>query len=235
MLLADYDHRFRAFIDVDSDGQAEATTVLTDPVKGAPPLYEYGYVGLESTAEPLAVEGETVLFTTQWLHGPAFYLTHTWSRCDVAGENCIDIPGAVGMSYTFTALDVGKRIKANAVASDAFGSASGTVEAGRVVVANAPINSSPPQVAGSVGIGNTLTTSTGIWAGTGTIEYSYRWERCTPACGSCNALAGSTSTSYTITGADSAAALRSVVTGRIGIADAVATSACTAPVPVRVP
>jgi hypothetical protein len=43
---------------------------------------------------------------------------------------------------------------------------------------SAPVNTVAPSVSGSVHVGQTLTATTGTWAGSG-LSYAYQWQRCT--------------------------------------------------------
>ena len=63
--------------------------------------------GSELTAEPGTWSGTAPLdFTYQWL------------RCNAAGQNCVEIPGADGESYVLTAGDVGSTIKVRVTAAN---------------------------------------------------------------------------------------------------------------------
>lgn len=59
-----------------------------------------------------------------------------------------------------------------------------------------PVNTAAPAITGTVLVGQTLTCSSGTWTGTGTITYAYQWLRDGAA------IAGATSSSYTLVVAD---------------------------------
>jgi hypothetical protein len=96
--------------------------------------------------------------------------------------------------------------------------------------ADPPSNTAPPAVTGYVGIGLTLTASTGTWANNPQ-SFAYAWQRCDPSGNNCAPIGGATSASYTITGADSGATLAVVVTATDADGSASAASAATGVVP----
>jgi hypothetical protein len=79
------------------------------------------------------------------------------------------------------------------------------------VQAAPPSNTSPPTIAGSPQLGATLTATTGTWSGNPS-SYAYQWRRCDTSGGSCAAIAGATSSTYTLAGADVGATIRVAVT-----------------------
>src|SRR5207253_1824047 len=77
------------------------------------------------------------------------------------------------------------------------GSASTSVQA-----ATAPSASSPPTISGTPEQGRTLTASSGSWAGSAPIVFSYKWQRCDPDGSGCAAIASATPQTYLLTTAD---------------------------------
>ena len=75
-----------------------------------------------------------------------------------------------------------------------------------------PTNSVPPTISGTPHVGAILTANAGTWAGSGAITYTYQWLRCDGVGGSCAAIIGQTSATYTVTGIDASATLRATVT-----------------------
>lgn len=96
---------------------------------------------------------------------------------------------------------------------------------GRTYVANAthstvdriapalPALSAAPTPNGMTTQGQTLSATPGTWANAPT-SYSYAWERCDAGGGACASIAGAGGSSYTLTGDDAAATIRSLVTAR---------------------
>jgi hypothetical protein len=56
-----------------------------------------------------------------WKANPSPAVEHRWVRCDAAGANCADIPGATGADYTVTEADMGHSIRFRNIATDSDG------------------------------------------------------------------------------------------------------------------
>ena len=57
-----------------------------------------------------------------WMSGPpAPTIQRQWRRCDTAGANCSDIPGATAATYTVTDADLGRTLRFRNVATDTDG------------------------------------------------------------------------------------------------------------------
>jgi hypothetical protein len=169
----------------------EAPTWPAVPVAASPP-----------SVSGSARQGQTLSESHgAWSNAPNFY-AYQWQDCDAGGANCIAIAGATGQTYTLTAADVGQTISVQEVASNAGGSglpASSLPSA--LVLPVPPSNAAPPSVSGATTEGQTLTESHGSWSNNPT-SYSYQWEDCDSAGGSCTAIAGATGHSYTLTSGD---------------------------------
>ncbi|MFM9019245.1 MAG: hypothetical protein ACKORG_07360 [Actinomycetota bacterium] len=80
----------------------------------------------------------------QWNYAPTAY-THAWQRCNgTDGATCTDIPGATSASYSVTADDVGRGLRARVVATNLNG-------ASVPVTSNIVTNDSPPSNSISLG------------------------------------------------------------------------------------
>src|SRR5438034_2558731 len=97
-----------------------------------------------------------------------------------------------------------------------------------------PLNTSAPTISGNAIRGQTLTASTGAWAGPNS-QYSYQWNRCDGAGNTCVALAGAVNFTFLTSDADVSRTLRVSVTAtnKNGSTSATsnATSAVSAPAP----
>lgn len=99
----------------------------------------------------------------------------------------------------------------------------------------APQPVSAPTVAGSPGVGETLTASPGVWDGRD-LSYGYQWERCTgDSVDSCEPIVSAVSPTYVVGGEDAGDLLRvSVVARNTGGASRPAASAPSPVVPPAV-
>ena len=115
-----------------------------------------------------------------------------------------------------------------AAAGAALALVTGPGAAAQTPPAGQPVNREAPVVTQS---GTTLTTSDGTWVGA-TRPFTYEWLRCADASpASCLVVPGETRATYTITGLDAGARLRSRVTGSNPAGSSTAVSAPTAAVP----
>ena len=68
--------------------------------------------------------------------------------------------------------------------------------------AQAPVNSGAPQISGTTAVGETLTTTSGLWSFTPE-SFVYQWSRCSSQLlSSCNVIPGATSATYKLTESD---------------------------------
>jgi hypothetical protein len=101
--------------------------------------------------------------------------------------------------------------------------------AARMAAELAPKNVALPVVSGSPQVGETLTSSSGLWNGNPT-RLSYRWQRCNASGAGCAAIAGATAQTYTLMQADAGSRIRVSVTARNGYGSTSVESAATAAV-----
>jgi hypothetical protein len=97
-----------------------------------------------------------------------------------------------------------------------------------VAGSGAPTNTKAPSISGQARDGQTLDADRGTWSGTTPITYTYQWQRCDSAGGSCAAVTGATNDKYTLTTADIGSRLRVQVTATNTGGSANATSDATA-------
>ena len=180
-----------------------------------------------------AVEGQTLSASPgEWSGAPAPSYTYQWERCDSGGEECSDIEGATSSTYRLGAVNVGNTLRVRVVATNAASSAiasssaTGPVESTGAV---APSNTESPSISGSHEDGQTLSVSSGAWAGTGPLSYGYQWQSCNEAGSDCEAIVGATSVKYTLGPTDEQTRVRVLVTasGPGGRAHAVSEASAT--------
>jgi hypothetical protein len=112
-----------------------------------------------------------------------------------------------------------------AIAAFAVGAAFGRPGSG-LAAGNAPVNTGTPTISGAAQEGQTLAVSNGSWDGSPT-SYTYAWARC-DSTGSCSAITGATSATYTATTDDVGDTLQATVTATNAGGSTQATSAPSA-------
>ena len=108
-------------------------------------------------------------------------------------------------------------------------SGSALAAAGRTA-ASPPANSSLPTIGGTAREGQTLTASSGAWAGTTPISYAYQWQRCNSSGSNCGSIGKATSQNYVVSNGDVARTIRVEVTATNADGKNQALSAATAAV-----
>jgi hypothetical protein len=145
---------------------------------------------------------------------PMAYLRQ-WRRCDSGGGACEDIASADGARYTATEADVGHTLRVRVDASNGAGNATAVSGPTAVVAAIAPaFGGTAPVIDDTTpAVGETLHVSDGSWTGSGPLEMSYQWRRCTTtALNTCTNIALATASAYTVTADDATKRLRVTVT-----------------------
>ena len=141
--------------------------------------------------------------SNQTINGNPYDLQEEWSNLDNAGGNgCVQklhgTPSAPAQGESGPLLPgVGPVMHTNTTYAIYWLPTSG--------------NTSPPTVAGTAAVNQTLTTTNGTWSGAPT-GFSIQWQRCTTAGTSCVNISGATAAAYKLTTADAGRALRSTVT-----------------------
>ncbi len=152
-----------------------------------------------------------------WDGGKPLAFTFQWRRCDAAGANCVDIPGATRESYRPTKDDVGHSLRVRVTAATATATVK-TNAPPTVAVSPAgtrpsarPANVGAPVVLGVHQVGQKLTTSAGSWTGAPK-KFTYRWQRCDANGLNCVPIANARHAAYTTTPDDLGVVLAVVVT-----------------------
>ena len=78
-----------------------------------------------------------------WTGSEPITYAFQWRRCDTAGNNCVDIASATGLTYTLGAADIGARVLIRVSATNAYGNAAQRSWLSAIVV-SAPINIDRP-------------------------------------------------------------------------------------------
>ncbi len=158
--------------------------------------------GLSKEGEIITVENGT------WSGFPIPTFAYAWQRCSAANV-CSTINSATTSTYKLTFEDAGYSIKATVKATNTVGSVSVTTNAITGVIGSM----SPfliPQVSGNASRGQTLESDSGIWAGTKTTDFLFKWQRCSSTLPtSCVDIAGAQTNKYLVSALDQGKYLRS--------------------------
>src|SRR5207244_11191044 len=92
---------------------------------------------------------------------------------------------------------------------------------------SAPANTARPTISGTAQQGQILTAQVGTWSNSPT-SYAYQWRRCDSSGANCADIAGATSSSYGVVGADVDSTLAVGVTASNSAGSSTAFSAPTA-------
>ena len=174
-----------------------------------------------------AAVGDTLSIDPGTFSGPDGAVIAIVERC--AQAECVPASdqhtgSATPTSYTVTSADAGDQLRLRSYRMTTYGWASALSQAVSVdgtssgppappVEAINPVDPIPltePAVAGSPGVGLTLTADTGQWTGPTDPSLSVRWQRCDS--GGCTDIAGADTSQYTPAAADAGDRLRAVVT-----------------------
>jgi hypothetical protein len=105
--------------------------------------------------------------------------------------------------------------------------------AGARAAASAPANAVTPAIVGTAVVGQTLTTTSGSWAGDNPIAFAYQWRRCTEDGTGCVDVAGATGPTRMVVSGDVGSRLRVQVTASNAAGSAAVQSAATAVVALK--
>jgi hypothetical protein len=158
-----------------------------------------------------------------WNGAPTGY-SYQWQRCSASGTGCANIAGATSSSYTLTTADGGMSLRATVSATNVNG-ASPYAASADVVVVPVPAATAPPAVSGPAGVGKQLSSTSGSWNTSAT--FAYRWQRCAADGGECVPIAGATTATHTLVGADAGHTLKAIVTATNVAGTASSTSAAS--------
>ncbi|CAB4914838.1 unannotated protein [freshwater metagenome] len=159
----------------------------------------------------LSKEGEIVTVDNGlWSGFPIPTYSYVWQRCSVANV-CSAINSAITSTYKITYEDGGNSIKAIVKATNSVGSVSVTTNSITGIIGSM----SPfliPQVSGLASRGQTLESDSGIWAGTNTTDFLFKWQRCSSTVlSTCTDITGAQANKYQVAMTDQGKYLRSGV------------------------
>ncbi len=143
------------------------------------------------------VDGQTLTASTgSWSGSPPLTYGYQWELCNSSG-------GKLREHLRCDELDLHARTRR--CRRHAAGQGHGE-QPGRVGVEHlsgerggggaGPVEYGPAAISGTARDGQTLSASTGEWAGTPSISYAYQWELCNSSGEACADIAGATSATY---------------------------------------
>ena len=137
-----------------------------------------------SNSSPPTISGSATVGSTltanpgAWGGSDPKTYAYQWQRCSPNGGSCGKIGKATGTTYRLEKGDAGHTIRVSVTATNSDGSANAVSAPTGVVSNGAPVNTSPPTVAGTAKQGETITATSGTWSGAGPISFTYEWRRC---------------------------------------------------------
>ncbi len=188
-----------------------ATDLLTSssPVTSVPPPPVNSALPVLSGASGrrTALVGDTLSCSFgAWSNSPTAFVFE-WSS-----DNS-PVAGATGQTFVAGPAELGQRVSCGVSASNAGGTGTLASSAAVAVASPQPVSEAPPGVSGRAIAGERLVESHGTWSNSPT-SFTYRWKRCDRAGNHCEAIAGATARTYTLTAADVGATIRVFETAR---------------------
>lgn len=185
---------------------------------------------LPSVGGTLVVGSTLTAAPGTWSGDAPIEFTYQWQRCDSPATTCADISGAGSATYVLAPLDSGGTVRVAVTGSNAAGSQI-AYSATTATIANAvgaPLGTAVPAISGTLVAGSTLTATTGTWAGTLPMTFTFQWLRCDAAGATCQTIAGAAGLSYVLALDDIGHTLRFKVGATNAAGAATATSLQTA-------
>ena len=207
-----------------ADGTATAASAPTAVVPSSPPVDQTA-----PTLSGTAARGHLLTATAGTWSGIGNSLAYQWQRSTDGGATWLDIDGATSDSYTLAIGDEGALIRAQVTASNPDGTAVAVTPATPAVAASPPANTVQPSVTGIARRGNTLSSTTGAWSGTGN-TLTLQWQRSADGGSTWSNIAGATGPLYTLQVADEGDPIRLLVIAANPDGSASAASPVTVPV-----
>lgn len=220
---ADVGHTLRVLVtEENSIGKGSALslpTTVIGPVTTPPPAAP------KNTSRPTIAgttrQGQTLTASSgSWSGTAPIRFAFAWQRCTPSGGSCATIRGASQQTYTLGAADVRRTLRVLVTATNPAGSSAAVSQPSSLVAgpsaSTKPSNQTEPSISGTAQVGRVLTTSSGSWAGTEPITYTYRWRRCNGSgrsdASDCALISNANGSTYAVRDADVGFHLRVQVT-----------------------
>ena len=188
------------------DGTSTATSAPTATVPSAAPVNTVAPRspaprGAGSSSAPPRGRGS----------GSGNTLAYQWQRSIDNGNTWSSIAGATSTTYTLGVGDEGAILRVLVTVSNPDATVSAASDPTAQVGTSPPSNNSLPTIRGIAQRGNTLSSTTGAWAGTGN-SFTLQWQRSADNGTTWTNITGATGAVYTIEAPDEGGVLRLMVT-----------------------
>lgn len=146
--------------------------------------------------------GQTLVASTgTWTGKPPLAYTYEWYECDDTGANCVDT-NASGSTYAVGDSDYAQDLAVRVTASNSAGQLS-VMSAPVYIGPQPPQLLDPPTLSGGTQVGDTLTTTPGVWVTYPAYDAFYVWSDCDSSGANCTVTDPADSgPTYTLTAAD---------------------------------
>ncbi len=209
-------------------GTSEAYSPATAPIEGEAP----------SEQEPPSISGtpdaDGVLSASPgvWT-GSRQQLSYQWESCNEHGQECAPIEGASEPEYQLGSGDVGSTVRVR-VGLHSLTASLTDVSQPTVVIgaAGTLVSTALPQIGSDPQVGSRVQADTGAWSSSGSLIYTFQWQRCELFGGGCSDIEGATSETYTPVAGDLGDTLRVRVSASDAHEAAAASSPASQPVAV---
>jgi hypothetical protein len=187
------------------DGVASVNTAATVAVPVAAPVNT-----VAPTVSGTARRGSLLTATPGTWSGIGNTLAYQWQRSTDSGSTWTSLAGAISNTYTLGVGDEGAQLRILVTAANPDATVTAPSAATAVVGASAPVNTGAPTTRGVAQRGNTVSSTAGVWSGTGN-TFTLQWQRSSDATHWIN-IDGATSAVYTLRVADEGDTVRLLVT-----------------------
>ena len=184
------------------DGSQAAASQPTGPVAQPPANLSAPHAPTGTLLNTYALSADPGSWDT-----PGATFAYQWMRCPAAATSldptCTTIVGASAQTYTLQNADIGSRVGVNVSATSVGGTSSPAAGALTGVIGAVQFtNITPPSLAGTPQVPQTLTANPGTWSAPPT-SLAYKWQRC-DADGTSNCAQVSNALAYTLSATDDA-------------------------------
>jgi hypothetical protein len=188
------------------DGTTTATSAPSATVPVAAPVNT-----VAPTVSGTARRGFILTATPGTWAGIGNLLAYQWQRSTDSGGTWSSIAGATSSTYALGVTDEGTVVRVLVTASNPDGTVPAVSAATAAVGTSPPANNSLPTIRGITQRGNTLSSTTGAWAGTGN-SFTLQWQRSADTGSTWTNITGATGAIYSIQAPDEGDVLRLNVT-----------------------